>query len=248
MTAWWLSACLAFSGGGAVAPDEDDSIEKVVNEFDAHARKNSLQQIKLKEDDVLPFIDRCWKIYDQSEGEPAEFEALQQILGLATTVTSTQLDQQWQDASAKLFTDFLDDDRMAEFVSYLPAPKKLKKEADSYVADLKTKSKSRAVKAAIAWNGLQDALNRSGDGSLDEAKEKALIAKLEQFGGEFGDVKLTYGEQTHGEQVKSTIYAIQNLKVGGTAPEIAANDLDGVPFKLSDYRGKAVLLDFWGYW
>jgi hypothetical protein len=32
------------------------------------------------------------------------------------------------------------------------------------------------------------------------------------------------------------------------APEIAGEDLDGVPFRLSDYRGKVVLLDFWGDW
>ena len=31
-------------------------------------------------------------------------------------------------------------------------------------------------------------------------------------------------------------------------PEIAGEDLAGVAFKLSDYRGKVVLLDFWGYW
>jgi hypothetical protein len=32
------------------------------------------------------------------------------------------------------------------------------------------------------------------------------------------------------------------------APEIAGEDLDGVPFRLSDYRGKVVVLDFWGDW
>jgi phage FluMu protein Com len=36
--------------------------------------------------------------------------------------------------------------------------------------------------------------------------------------------------------------------VGQVAPEITAEDLDGVQFKLSDYRGKVVLLDFWGHW
>jgi hypothetical protein len=35
---------------------------------------------------------------------------------------------------------------------------------------------------------------------------------------------------------------------GPPAPEIAGEDLDGVPFRLSDYRGKVVLLDFWGDW
>ena len=36
--------------------------------------------------------------------------------------------------------------------------------------------------------------------------------------------------------------------VGQPAPEIIGEDLDGVPFRLSDYRGKVVLLDFWGHW
>lgn len=35
---------------------------------------------------------------------------------------------------------------------------------------------------------------------------------------------------------------------GLPAPEIAGEDLDGVPLRLSDYRGKVVLLDFWGNW
>ena len=39
-----------------------------------------------------------------------------------------------------------------------------------------------------------------------------------------------------------------DTSVGARAPEIAASDLDGVPFKLSDYRGKVVLLYFWGNW
>jgi hypothetical protein len=38
------------------------------------------------------------------------------------------------------------------------------------------------------------------------------------------------------------------LPVGATAPEIAGEDIDGRFFKLSDYRGKVVLLDFWGNW
>lgn len=32
------------------------------------------------------------------------------------------------------------------------------------------------------------------------------------------------------------------------APQIAGLDVEGVAFRLSDYRGKVVLLDFWGNW
>jgi hypothetical protein len=39
-----------------------------------------------------------------------------------------------------------------------------------------------------------------------------------------------------------------NLAVGKTAPEIEGEDIDGKRFKLSDYRGKVVVLDFWGHW
>lgn len=37
-------------------------------------------------------------------------------------------------------------------------------------------------------------------------------------------------------------------EVGQSAAEIEGIDLDGVSFKLSDYRGKVVFLDFWGDW
>ena len=38
------------------------------------------------------------------------------------------------------------------------------------------------------------------------------------------------------------------VAIGKPAPEIQGEDIDGVPFKLSDYRGKIILLDFWGHW
>jgi hypothetical protein len=36
--------------------------------------------------------------------------------------------------------------------------------------------------------------------------------------------------------------------VGQPAPDTEGQDLDGTHFRLSDYRGKVVLLDFWGDW
>jgi len=37
-------------------------------------------------------------------------------------------------------------------------------------------------------------------------------------------------------------------EIGQTALEIDGEDIDGKRFKLSDYRGKVVVLDFWGDW
>jgi hypothetical protein len=38
------------------------------------------------------------------------------------------------------------------------------------------------------------------------------------------------------------------IEVGNKAPEIEGKDLEGRQFKLSDYHGKVVMLDFWGNW
>jgi cytochrome oxidase Cu insertion factor (SCO1/SenC/PrrC family) len=48
------------------------------------------------------------------------------------------------------------------------------------------------------------------------------------------------------DQVKP--HPADSLKVGRVAPDIEGEDVDGERFRLSDYRGKVVLLDFWGHW
>jgi hypothetical protein len=58
-----------------------------------------------------------------------------------------------------------------------------------------------------------------------------------------GDSKVTLGELAERE-----LFAKRNLLPGKPAPEISGEDIDGKPMKLSDYRGKVVLLDFWGHW
>ena len=47
---------------------------------------------------------------------------------------------------------------------------------------------------------------------------------------------------------KRELFELRNLVIGKAAPDIEGEDIDGKKFKLSDYRGKVVLLDFWGDW
>jgi thiol-disulfide isomerase/thioredoxin len=45
-----------------------------------------------------------------------------------------------------------------------------------------------------------------------------------------------------------TVKAIKHLNIGDTAPDFAVKTVDDQPLKLSDFRGKYVLLDFWATW
>ena len=49
-------------------------------------------------------------------------------------------------------------------------------------------------------------------------------------------------------EMADALFLLKNLSVGKKAPEIDAEDIDGERFKLSEYRGKVVVLDFWGHW
>ena len=55
-------------------------------------------------------------------------------------------------------------------------------------------------------------------------------------------------QQRTKDRLVGMLFEAQNLEPGMAAPDIEGQDLDGVAFKLSDYRGKVVMLDFWGDW
>lgn len=74
-------------------------------------------------------------------------------------------------------------------------------------------------------------------------KQLDLVAK------EYADI--TFGRGKLGAQVtqlRERLKKAESLLIGSVAPEIKAEDIDGKEFKLSDYRGKVVMLDFWGDW
>jgi hypothetical protein len=79
----------------------------------------------------------------------------------------------------------------------------------------------------------------------ERAKEVRTL--METVAKDFAEVKDARGRSI-GKKAEGWLFEKDNLSVGKTAPEIEATDLSGVAFKLSDYRGKVVLLDFWGNW
>lgn len=109
------------------------------------------------------------------------------------------------------------------------------------------KAKAPTIQSA-ATLGLGMLLAEKVDGLADQPAEadrtaaeaeKHLTAVIEKLAGDDPRMK---------SQAEERLKLLRTLRVGKEAPEITGPDLDGKEFKLSDYRGKVILLDFWGHW
>jgi hypothetical protein len=81
-------------------------------------------------------------------------------------------------------------------------------------------------------------------GSPAERELEGLVQRLKQDYADLNDAR----GRPYAQVADGILFSRRNLVVGKTVPEIECADTQGVAFKLSDYRGKVVLLDFWGNW
>lgn len=78
--------------------------------------------------------------------------------------------------------------------------------------------------------------------------ERAVVAGEVREGWELWRDLRVSDESTYSEAVQWGLRELELLHLGAPAPEIEGVDLHGRPLKLSEYRGKVVLLDFWASW
>lgn len=81
--------------------------------------------------------------------------------------------------------------------------------------------------------------------SGEASKEKALEC-FQQISADYADV--TVQGFVLSDMTAKMLFEMSNLQVGCEAPEIEGKDAEGVSFKVSDYRGKHVIVMFWGGW
>lgn len=88
---------------------------------------------------------------------------------------------------------------------------------------------------------------RFGLASILENKDEASQPEAEKIFQSFVDAPEKTRQQL-AEKAKNELAEMKVRGLGKPAPDIAGDDLDSKAFKLSDYKGKVVLLDFWGFW
>lgn len=72
------------------------------------------------------------------------------------------------------------------------------------------------------------------------------IKLLKSIPKKFAKVKV--GRSSLADMVAGEIFELEHLQIGMDVPDIEGEDVDGVEFKLSDYKGKVIVIDFWGDW
>ncbi len=188
------------------------------------AAKEALAKQYPRPDGELAQLERLVELYPQ---EPPTIDALLWILSHARRLTESQL--------ATLVEHHFDSERLAEFCLYgSPLPK-------SFLRKLVKKSPHETVKGAAAY-AMANRLRHTTSKEVF-AEGVALLRQAIPWLGEY-----TFHGQSVASMAERLLFELTRLGIGQPAPEITGEDIDGVEFKLSDYRGKVVVIDFWGDW
>jgi thiol-disulfide isomerase/thioredoxin len=92
---------------------------------------------------------------------------------------------------------------------------------------------------------------KTGDSAPIHREAERLFEMVVEKYGDCPDLRkagIRRASKTLGESAGHELFEMRDLAIGKTVPEIAGTDIDGKPLKLSDYRGKVVVLNFWASW
>ena len=155
-------------------------------------------------------------------------------------VMAANLDQQQaRPALETLLAEHLDSPKLATIGRMIPYFDRIVSPEFAKDAQKKLLQSKSADVRGWALFALHQGTIESGD--LDGDTYKDARSKLMAVVAEVEDKNLA-------SQITSAIDEREKYGIGCTAPDIAGVDLDGVSFKLSDYKGKVIFLDFWGDW
>ncbi len=123
-------------------------------------------------------------------------------------------------------------------------------DAPAFLQEVFDKNPDKKVKAFT----LHTMANNATDGAVDYTiTEKEIAVKTAvaenlwaRLQADFGDVE--WNGLKFGNMAKGELEMMKTLFPGCKAPDISGEDTEGKPMKLSDFKGKVVMLDFWGTW
>lgn len=238
-----VAGALVLLGGGLRA--QEDSLDKINKELNDLFRKAKEAGPDKKEIGAL--LDRALDVATDHKTDEQGFNAYVFVAQVARYVDEKKQVELFTESMDALIENFLNDDKMSQVVlGVLAHPEEaVKKKSQEYLEWIERDTKSDGVKCALEYRRTESA----AASAIKPDAMKASIAKLQELKKKYGEKKGPDGA-VWSKTIDEAIASVNDdLKLNGTAAkETSGEDLDGVAFKLADYKGKAVLLDFWGYW
>jgi hypothetical protein len=175
---------------------------------------------------------------------PKEPFAIDALLWVAQLAQGTPTGEQAMDMLLKDHIQSKQLDDVCDVLSFSNARK-----AEKHLETIIEKSPHREVKGHACYalaHYLKSRAERDNHGRTDNKDGKKAEQLLERVINEYGDIK--HWQSNLAEDAKGDLYEMRFLAIGKIAPEIEGEDIGGKKLKLSDHRGKVVVLDFWGNW
>lgn len=120
------------------------------------------------------------------------------------------------------------------------------KTADALLESLIEKGSDRTVRGSACFYLATSRYERNE--GHDETVLAGVETLLERVKKDFANIRVDDEDKNLGEMADALLFKVKYLQPGKVAPEIEGTDVSGKRIKLSDQRGKVVMLVFWGSW
>jgi peroxiredoxin len=228
------------------------SIRAVIDEYENNVRANTMKIIEAKSEEeknkhratvpsVAPYAKKVMAIVEKNGSMPGT------AVGVSWLVTQATAFPEGQTALQMLSTSHVKLAGIAEAVKALEFyPFEI---GEPILTAIRKENPNKTEKAAATYAlGMQHF--RRFEAATDE---KTLEAEKEKAMDYFQEITAKYADTTINgfplaDQTGRVMFEMANLSIGSKCPEIEGKDLDGDAFKLADFKGKKVVLIFWGAW
>jgi thiol-disulfide isomerase/thioredoxin len=228
------------------------AIRAAIDEYENSVRANTMKIIEAKTEEeknkyraTVPSAEPCakkvLKIVQEHLSEPGTAR------GVSWLVTQAAAFPEGQTALQMLGTSHAAMEGVAEAVKsleYYPF-----EVASPILKAVREKNPNAAEKAAATYALGMQHLRRfemAADEQAGAADKEKAMEYLQEISARYATT--TINGFPIAEQAGRTMFELANLSVGSDCPEIEGKELNGAAFKLSEHRGKHVVLMFWGGW
>ncbi len=204
------------------------------------------------------YLPKILEIADSHRGKPAEVKAL--VWGCSILINTSEDEaarrKTQTEIGNRLMEDYIESPEIVDCLDHLiysqPDPKAA---ADKIFAANKDKAVRGNVLLLIGQMAVMESQIRLRGVRYAKWSKQMKDEELEVLAHEtFTRIKQEYADVPYwrsenlGNIAEMQLFEFDHLGVGDEVEDIVGKDSQGMPLKLSDYRGKIVVLDFWGSW